>query len=111
MKTTRLAIVTDIHHGADHFTKKGSAALGLLGEFGRFADEAHVDAVLDLGDRISDVDRDADLAREREVASVFEPIRAPRWHLCGNHDRDHLDVEDNARIFGTGRSCSGAPTR
>ncbi|MGE0313340.1 MAG: metallophosphoesterase [Lautropia sp.] len=99
MKRARIAVVTDIHHGADHFTKKGSAALDLLGEFRRGADEAGVDLVIDLGDRISDVGREADLAREREVAEVFDGMRAPRMHLCGNHDRDHLTVDDNADIF------------
>lgn len=96
----RLAFVTDIHHGPDHFTKKGSAALPLLGEFARFVATSRPDAVLDLGDRISDDSRDVDLRLEAEVAEAFAPIEVPRFHIVGNHDRDFLSVEDNERIFG-----------
>ncbi len=99
-KPIRLAFVTDIHHGDDHFTKKGSAALPLLGEFAKFVTEARPDAVIDLGDRISDEDRETDLRHEREVADAFAAIAAPRFHIVGNHDRDHLSVADNAEIFG-----------
>jgi glyoxylase-like metal-dependent hydrolase (beta-lactamase superfamily II) len=49
--TLRLALVADIHHGTDHFTKKGSTALGLMQEFARFVADAKPDAVIDLGDR------------------------------------------------------------
>lgn len=98
--TLRLAIVADIHHGADSFTKKGSAALPLMGEFARFVAEARPDAVLDLGDRISDVDRETDLALEAEVAEAFRALSAPVFHVNGNHDRDHLTTAENAEILG-----------
>lgn len=99
MTALRLALVADIHHGRDQFTKKGSAALGLLDEFRRFVAEARPDAVIDLGDRISDENRDADLGLERDVAEAFRPITAPTFHICGNHDRDFLSVEDNERVL------------
>ena len=98
--TTRLAFVTDIHHGRDSATKKGSAALALLDEFRRFATDARVDAVIDMGDRISDVDRETDLGLEREVAAAFASFTLPRFHIVGNHDRDFLSVADNEAIFG-----------
>jgi hypothetical protein len=100
MKSTRLAFVTDIHHGADHGTKQGSSALRLLEEFRRFAAEAKADAVIDMGDRISDVGRERDLALEREIANAFAAFDLPRFHIVGNHDRDHLSVADNEQIFG-----------
>ena len=100
MPALRIAVVADIHHGADHGTKLGSAALPLMAEFSRFAAEARPDAVVDLGDRISDRDRDRDLVLEREVAEAFSAIAVPRFHLCGNHDRDHLDVADNEAVLG-----------
>lgn len=96
----RIAIVADIHHGEDHFTKKGSAALPLMEEFARFVADARPDAVVDLGDRISDRERDTDLRLEREVADAFAAIDRPRFHLCGNHDRDHLAVAENEAILG-----------
>jgi len=91
----RIAVVTDIHHGADHLAKKGTAALGLLGEFARFVEEARPDLVLDLGDRISDRDAGHDRALQAEVAEAFRGIRAPLRHLCGNHDLEFLTVAEN----------------
>jgi 3',5'-cyclic-AMP phosphodiesterase len=99
-KPLRIALVADIHHGEDHFTKKGSAALPLLANFSKFVADAKPDVVIDLGDRISDSDRATDLVLEREVADVFAEISVPRFHLCGNHDRDHLSVADNEEILG-----------
>jgi len=96
----RLAVEADIHHGDDHMTKLGSAALPLLCAFARFVAGARPDAVIDLGDRISDRDRDRDLVLQHEVAAAFRLIDAPVYHLCGNHDRDHLDVADNEAILG-----------
>lgn len=96
----RLCFVADIHHGADHMTKKGSAAARLMEEFRAFIADAKPDAVIDLGDRISDVDRATDLRLAAEAAEMFAPITPPRHHLCGNHDRDHLSVPDNEEILG-----------
>ena len=98
--TLRLALVADIHHGEDHFTKKGSAALDLMQDFARFVADVRPDAVIDLGDRISDRDHDTDLRLEREVAEAFRAVRGPVFHICGNHDRDHLSVAENEEILG-----------
>lgn len=100
MIALRLCLVADIHHGQDSFTKKGTAALDLLAGFAAFANDARPDAVIDLGDRISDVDTATDLRLEREVADAFRAIEAPVHHICGNHDRDHLSVTENAEILG-----------
>lgn len=100
--SARIAIVADIHHGADKFTKKGSAALPLMEEFRRFVADAAPDAVVDLGDRISDVDRDTDLRLETEIAEAFRPIEQPVLHICGNHDRNWLSVAENEEILGQG---------
>nr|MEC9418353.1 metallophosphoesterase [Pseudomonadota bacterium] len=64
------------------------------------ANDAAPDFVVDLGDRISDMDRDTDLQLEREVAEAFKAVNAPVHHINGNHDRDHLDVSDNEEILG-----------
>lgn len=98
-KALRLAFVADIHHGQNSFTKMGAQALPLMSEFRRFVAEAKPDAVIDLGDRISDCDHATDLRLEQEVADAFAAIDAPRLHLCGNHDRDHLTVAENAAIL------------
>lgn len=100
MTTLRLCLVADIHHGEDGFTKKGSTALPLLAEFASFANETKPDAVIDLGDRISDVDKQTDERLEREVMDGFRAVEAPVFHICGNHDRDNLSVADNEEILG-----------
>lgn len=100
MATTRLCIVTDIHHGKDNFTKKGTSALGLLNEFKGFVDRTKPDVVIDMGDRISDCDRETDMRLEQDVAEIFAGMNTPRFHICGNHDRDYLSVDENAAILG-----------
>jgi predicted phosphodiesterase len=95
----RIAVVADIHHGKDNFTKKASSALPLMSEFVRFVSDTKPDAVIDLGDRISDESHAADLVLEREVAQAFAPISQPRFHVCGNHDREYLTVAENEAIF------------
>ena len=95
----RIAIVADIHHGAPSHTKRGDAALDLMAEFATFVADANPDLVLDLGDRISDVDREADLGLQSEVAEAFKPISAPIRHINGNHDVHHLEAAENAEIL------------
>lgn len=96
----KICIVTDIHHGTDTTTKKGSAAAKLMAEFHAFVDAEAPDLVLDLGDRISDVDHDTDLRLETEAAAMFAQITQPVHHVCGNHDRDFLTVAENENILG-----------
>jgi len=96
----RIAIVSDIHHGAPSHTKRGDTALALMEEFARFVADAKPDLVLDLGDRISDVDPDTDAVLQSEVAEIFRSIDVPIRHICGNHDLDHLTVAQNTEILG-----------
>lgn len=96
----RIAVVADIHHGLPSHTKRGDAGLDLLARFVAYCNAEAPDLVLDLGDRISDVDAQTDARLEAEVAEVFRDLDAPIRHVCGNHDRDHLTVEENAAILG-----------
>ncbi|WP_319529680.1 metallophosphoesterase [uncultured Cohaesibacter sp.] len=97
--SVRICVIADIHHGAPSCTKRGDAALQLIEDFNRYVEEVQPDFVLDLGDRISDIDRDTDLRLEQEVKTAFDGLSAPIYHICGNHDRDHLDVSDNEAIL------------
>ncbi|NKB55159.1 MAG: HAD-IIA family hydrolase [Alphaproteobacteria bacterium] len=99
-ETLKLAVVTDIHHGPDRYTKKGAAALPLLRAFSDRVAAGAFDLVVDLGDRISNVDRDTDLQFMAEVASVFEEIGIPREHLLGNHDLHYISAGENEAIMG-----------
>jgi hypothetical protein len=101
MPSLRLAIVADIHHGEDSFTKKGTSALPLMQAFARFVADARPDAVIDLGDRISDQDRETDLRLEREISEAFRAIEGPAFHICGNHDLDNVAVAENEEILAT----------
>ena len=98
----RLALVTDIHHGTSKMTKKGEMALTLLHEFVEHANTTRPDIVVDLGDRISDIDLETDRRLEAEVAEVFAGLDVPRLHMLGNHDMDHLDAAANAELLSTG---------
>lgn len=97
---TRIAIVADIHHGPASTTKRGDRALALMEEVARFVAETRPDHMIDLGDRISDVDHATDLRLAREAADSFRAIDVPTSHICGNHDLDHLSVAENADILG-----------
>lgn len=99
-ETLRLALVADIHHGPEHQTKRGPAALGLLDAFLDFVREWGPDAVIDLGDRVSDIAPDEDRARLAEVAARFQGLNTPRFHLDGNHDVAFMGAEDNAGALG-----------
>lgn len=98
----RLAIVGDIHHGADRLTKRGSKALPLLDQFLSFASRWGADMIVDLGDRISDIDRAADLSLLADVADRFAQSNLRRAHLQGNHDVAFLSGEENAAALGIG---------
>jgi Icc protein len=99
---TRIAVVADIHHGRDTFTKRGTAALGLLDGFIDGVNGGNFDAVIDLGDRISDETAERDAALQREVAESFRRLgNKPRHHVIGNHDLAMLTAEENASILDT----------
>ena len=88
-----IGLVTDIHHGLDSEYVRGSVALPL------FKDaltqlEAHNPALLiDLGDRINDVEVRQARAELQEVAHRFHKLNVPKVHLRGNHDVTALDEQ------------------
>lgn len=99
-ETLKLAVVTDIHHGPTRFTKMGALALPLLEGVRDRVCELDVDLVVDLGDRISNVDHDTDLGLVRDVMSVFEGVDVRHEHLLGNHDLHYLSRQENEDILG-----------
>ncbi|WP_051328617.1 metallophosphoesterase family protein [Geminicoccus roseus] len=99
MSHTRLCIVADVHCGPDSPTKKGGQAVDLLRHVIDFARVTQPDVLLDLGDRISDVDLSTDRRNLVEVAARLGSLRCHRIHLLGNHDVGHLSPADNAEIL------------
>jgi 3',5'-cyclic-AMP phosphodiesterase len=97
---TRIAVVADIHHGRDTFTKRGTAALGLLNGFVDSVNAGNFDAAIDLGDRISDETAERDAALQREVMKSFRRLGNKRLHhVIGNHDLAMLSAEENSGIL------------
>lgn len=97
---TRIAVVADIHHGRDTVTKRGTAALGLLDAFVDAVNAGSFDAVVDLGDRISDETAERDVVLQREVARSFLRLgNKPRHHVIGNHDLALLSEDENAGLL------------
>jgi hypothetical protein len=97
---TRIAIVADIHHGRDTATKRGTAALGLLDRFVDGVNAGNFDAVIDLGDRISDENPERDPALQHEVAKGFRRLgNKPRHHVIGNHDIAMMSDAENSAVL------------
>ena len=81
-----LAIVTDIHYGPDSETVKGSDALRLLENNLQFLAAKSPNLLVDLGDRLTDVESEIDRTRLEKVAGLFKGFAFPHQHLQGNHD-------------------------
>jgi 3',5'-cyclic-AMP phosphodiesterase len=84
--SVRLAVITDLHDGRDTGNVKGPQALEVLSEITAALHRFEPDAVLDLGDRLTDENPELDRARLLEVARIFKRLPYPRHHLLGNHD-------------------------
>ena len=56
------------------------------------------DLVLDMGDRINDIDPQTDRRLLREVADVFRGLATDRVHLLGNHDMCFMDRTANEEM-------------
>lgn len=95
----RLAVLSDLHLGPDTGSKRGSLGPALLQAFLAHAQRTSADVLLDLGDRVNEVDAEQDRDHLRRVASAFARVAIPRVHLLGNHDLHHLSHADNARIL------------
>lgn len=100
MDRLRLALVTDIHHGANYGSKLGESALPLLGAFARWCRAETPDMVVDLGDRINNHSPGEDARLTAEIAAAFHGVGQPVTHLLGNHDCHGLTVEQSESALG-----------
>jgi 3',5'-cyclic-AMP phosphodiesterase len=82
----RLAIITDLHLGRDTGKVRGLEALPLLQNIISQIHTLEPDAVLDLGDRLTDEDPQTDKRHLLELAAEFKRLPYPRHHISGNHD-------------------------
>ncbi|CCE01980.1 conserved hypothetical protein [Bradyrhizobium sp. STM 3809] len=74
-------------------------ALPLLERFVAETNAGSFDAVIDLGDRISDEDPERDRLLQSDVAMCFGRLAVAHHHLSGNHDVACLTLADNEAIF------------
>lgn len=97
--TLRLGLIADIHHGPDLGTKVGTAALPLMRDVLPELKALNADAVIELGDRINDVDHDEDLRLTAEVAAAFGGAGLKASHLLGNHDNHEITRAESEDAF------------
>ena len=95
----KIAIITDIHYGGPD--PGAFDVRAVVDKFVHWAQRLEVDLLLDLGDRIDEVDRTTDLANAGELARIFARFPGKRVHLRGNHDVVNLSFGDHEALFGT----------
>lgn len=100
LRFPRIAVVTDIHHGEDTSSVRGTAAIELLRDVVTKVNQGNYDLFVDLGDRIWDRDREADLRSTRRVSEVLGGLNVPRVHLIGNHDVVNADPAALETVLG-----------
>ena len=101
----RISIITDIHHGPTSRTcpdvkDPDWPILERIRSFVARAERERSDLILDLGDRICDVDRETDLESAAKVFAAFRGFSGPVVHVLGNHDVINLTRDDHARLSG-----------
>lgn len=101
----RISIITDIHYGPTSRTcpdvkDPDWPILERIRSFAALAERERADLVLDLGDRISDVDRETDLESASAVFAAFSGFSGPVVHILGNHDVINLTRDDHAALSG-----------
>jgi len=99
--TLRIALIADMHHGVDQGTKLGSAALALLQPFVDWVNAIGPSLVVELGDRINDLDKDADRTWTRDIAEAFSAVQRPCVHILGNHDNNQLSRAESEDVMQT----------
>lgn len=96
---TSFALISDVHLGPDRETVEGSTASRLLDDVVSLLVEENPAFVVDLGDRINDVDGDTDRANLEEIARLYSKLECPVYFAFGNHDVINLTKEEQYRIL------------
>ncbi len=89
-----LGLITDIHHGEDSEYVRGSAASPLFEDALARLEPHNLVLLVDLGDRVNDVELEQARAELLEVAHRFCRLNVPRVHLRGNHDVTALGEQE-----------------
>lgn len=100
----KISIITDIHLGPEckDCPNVKDPSFPVLEAVDRFVDhaiEGGADVLLELGDRIDDVDPQTDAALAGALAPAFNRFPRQRVQILGNHDVVNLTVAENEAIF------------
>jgi len=90
----KIGLITDIHLGPDRETRRGTQAERLIGAFLEDMRQFAPAFIVDLGDRIMEVDGPTDRQHTRLVRDLLGRGGVPVHHLIGNHDVAHLAKRD-----------------
>jgi Icc protein len=100
LSAVRFALITDVHFGPPasfdgKLRKLSHEASSLTERFvQRMNDVERPDLVVNLGDVIEDLNREADLGNYRRFVDILGGLDAPVLHVAGNHDFAHLSESD-----------------
>lgn len=98
---TRFGIITDVHLGSERKSIAGNQAKDLLsGIVEKFnsLDEG-LDFVVDLGDRIGNINHAKDLDNLTEYTEIVGSLTPRYLPLLGNHDVYYLTLQENERVL------------
>ncbi|MCL1916534.1 MAG: metallophosphoesterase [Desulfovibrionaceae bacterium] len=100
----KISIIADTHNGKEASTYQHArdpeySVVEAVERFVDYAMKSGADVLLELGDRIDDMDHDTDMAVAQELAQAFKRFSRERVHIMGNHDANNLSKEENEEIF------------
>lgn len=101
-QTIKIGLISDIHNGPDQETRVGTRAAELLKGFvDDMNNNFKPDFIIELGDRVNNVDHNTDYSHMKQVKNFLKGLRMPVYHILGNHDIANLDKEENKDIMET----------
>ncbi|HBG00185.1 MAG TPA: hypothetical protein DDW87_01235, partial [Firmicutes bacterium] len=96
----RIGMISDVHYGSDSEFQKGSKAPELLSSFVSAMHEFRPHLVVDLGDRVNNLDPPSDPLHLRALVKTTGSLPCPLRYVLGNHDLVHLSVRETEELLG-----------
>jgi len=101
MNSIKLVLIGDMHYGADSGCRPGTEVKPLLTQFTGLVNTAiQPKAVVEMGDRINNMDHDEDRRNlELVVEQLDRQLAMPTFHVIKNHDTIFLKKEETSQVF------------
>ena len=96
----RFAIFTDVHCGPNMDTRWGENAPKMLEKAVEILKTLDVQFVVDLGDRINDVDLEYDRKSVAAIRDAYAKLGRPVYFIYGNHDTVNLSKDEYGKMVG-----------